>query len=322
MNSIEIDNITPSGAALLCDTRDHVLLQHGGVATCLSYDSVEEMTISEFVKDEVPKMVSLSDSKESDKGSAARRSLYILRDACAGAYTFILGDKVIKYNLTDVSEVPLKTMIEYLCRDKTEEFVPNVQYPLIALSKNSTFRAITVRLESMHRRYRSPLISVDTYIWTPPVWFTVVLNNADNLTETRICVAPNIEEDNRRATLFRWPLANVYASGQVCMGEASMEIASDATSDSSLLQSAIDLFFNAEFNLDLVSASELEQVAGTAYTSASKRAEYANRIANTTNSSTKGILKVLCVLEDKEGWRRLKLAKWGGQPSDFWRCRG
>lgn len=307
---MEIDNITPSGASLLVDTHSEVLLQHGGVATCLSYNSVEEMTLAEFLRDEVKTL------------SSTDRSLYILRDACAGAYTFILGDKVIKYNLADVSEVPLSTMVEHLYRDKVEEVVPNLQYPLIALSKSSTTRVLTVRLESMHRRYKAPCIDVETHIWTPPLWFSVAFNKADDLINASVCVVPDLYEDNRNAKLFRWPLTNVFASGIICMGDAVMEKAVDATSDGARLQHVIDLFFNAHFNLDLImSPKELNNMVADAYDKASHKDEYAAIIRNTQNAATRELLRILCVLEDKEGWRRLKLYPMSVDPVTFWRAK-
>ena len=71
------------------------MLQHGGVATRLAFDKVEQFDLHTFLKTVVPGL------------NKQDRTLTVMRNSVAGEYMFLLGDQVIRYHTTDVAEVPL-----------------------------------------------------------------------------------------------------------------------------------------------------------------------------------------------------------------------
>ena len=94
-NEILLDNSVPSSLAHLIETRDQLMLQHGGVATRLAFDKVEQFDLHTFLKTVVPGL------------NKQDRTLTVMRNSVAGEYMFLLGDQVIRYHTTDVAEVPL-----------------------------------------------------------------------------------------------------------------------------------------------------------------------------------------------------------------------
>ena len=53
-NEILLDNSVPSSLAHLIETREQLMLQHGGVATRIAFDKVEQFDLHTFLKTVVP----------------------------------------------------------------------------------------------------------------------------------------------------------------------------------------------------------------------------------------------------------------------------
>lgn len=163
-NEILLDNSVPSSLAHLIETRDWLMLQHGGVATRLAFDKVEQFDLHTFLKTVVPGL------------NKQDRTLTVMRNSVAGEYMFLLGDQVIRYHTTDVAEVPLDEMVRSLDFKKEKIFDCDLPFPLVCRSEKKNTIKTTAYIPSTKRLYRWTArdeTSLTVEYYPPPVWFCV-----------------------------------------------------------------------------------------------------------------------------------------------------
>lgn len=163
-NEILLDNSVPSSLAHLIETRDQLMLQHGGVATRLAFDKVEQFDLHTFLKTVVPGL------------NKQDRTLTVMRNSVAGEYMFLLGDQVIRYHTTDVAEVPLDEMMKSLDLEKEKLFDCDLPFPLVCRSERKNSIKTTAYIPSTKRLYRWAARDEASFVveyYPPPVWFCV-----------------------------------------------------------------------------------------------------------------------------------------------------
>lgn len=310
-NKIRLDNETPASMSYLYDMRDQVMLQHGGLCTRVHFDKVEQMDMSAFLTVVVPKL-----RKETEQ-------LTIIRNSAAGAYTLLLGDQVIRYHVTNIAECGLRKLCEELRKNSsdTELITPNLLQPIIASYKYPGGVTLTVRVDPEKRRYNSssPVLSVDYY--PPPLWFRLSINTAKDLIGMGIAVIKEMHPNWNQVTLGEWPLANVYRSGAVCVGGsvlwASGGVNAERT-DGEVMQQAQHSFFTSNFNQDLLDPAGMTQVLGSSFDQLPDAKELEEEM-NTQGLQQKSrqLRKLLYVLRDPSGWRKLSYRPLRVAPENF-----
>lgn len=293
---IVLDTDKATDIAYLIEMRDKVLLQHGGTVTQMQFSEVRQMTLDWWVEHEAPKLKKLD------------RSLIVLRDTMSSAFTLMTGDQVLEYKLDNVAEVPLDQLVGLISTEQVEEVItPNLPWPLVAKVVKGGNKNITVELPSMLRHMSIPMMEVDDDIYYPPVWFNAGMTTSNVLGISKICVVPERSLEWEQTKLFKMSLPNVHSDGSICFGSATATARIDnrAPTEAEMVQSAMSLFFDSNFNNHLIySTTGYETMIERAWPNATKKDHFMKKKGFTQFS---GMLKLLCCLADPNGWR---LVKW------------
>ena len=86
----DIDSTFPAGLMHLVDRQSDLFHQHGGVVTAVHFDSLEEMTVDEFITRVVPTL----------KGD--KEHITVIKDSTKEQVLRILGDNVARYHIKDI----------------------------------------------------------------------------------------------------------------------------------------------------------------------------------------------------------------------------
>ena len=89
----DIDSTFPTGLMHLVDRQSDLFHQHGGVVTAVHFDSLEEMSVDEFVTRVVPTL----------KGD--KEHFTVIKDSTREQVLRILGDNVARYHIKDIQDV-------------------------------------------------------------------------------------------------------------------------------------------------------------------------------------------------------------------------
>ena len=305
MNKLEIDDVTPNSVALLVAKEKELLLQQGGIATRMCHDRIEIMDLEAFVTTEVPKL------RRSTKSDA--RELYAIRDSLTSSLSLMLDGIVHKYTLSEIADIPLDTLNNYLREtDTMVSIFPDVKYPLIGYVETKDTKYITVLLEGKSMQYKAEELAPgarDVKVYLPPLWFQVEVSKANALRQVRLVCAPESEVNCENTQLKVWPLTNVFSDTKVCLGTVRATVSpSIEPTNGVVLQHAMNLVFNAERyahipwvprNLD-----ELEEV----YANSPHKEEfdtYLNHKSATSSTSIRGLVQILAILKEPTGWMTL-----------------
>lgn len=285
-------------AAYLVQTNSDVILDHGGVCTKLAFRSVEQMSLDYFFTHEVNKHKGNNDV------------LYAMQDSVSGAYTLILGDKVYKYTLRQIQQCSVDEIINLLVQNKPKIIAPNLPYVLIARCEGPEGKMITVYLPETKRAYKSALYKLDTHIYVPPCWFSVRINGAGTPVGTKVAAVKGIDLDWQDTKLYRMPLPNVHGDGSICFGSSrivSVDSREDEKTEAEIIMFQIVQYFDSDFNNHLTSCVN-RVLSENDYKTAPRKAYYDGLLAARRNISDDiEMLKVLAVLEEPGGWRKLRL---------------
>lgn len=315
LETIEIDDVSPASHAMLFDLRQDFILKHGGVATRVHFDTVERMGIGAFLEHEVPKL----------RDSGADKQLYVLRDSVTQSVSIIYGNQVLKYNVKHIEDAPIDDIVTLLKKDEDICYYPNIKYPIIGHVEGKTRTAITVLLENKNFIFRSntyPGGKFEIPCYLPPVWFQVMTNKSHALLGVKVAAVPESSVDCLTSALCALPLPNVFeSSAEICLGSTHIKI-SDAVelTDGVVVQSAIDQVFTSLWNDHLIHGKPYEDIVGTSYRQCTsehkKRIE--KRLKDTANNrALSGLLRMLCVMSEPNGWRLLKFPSLGKSAREF-----
>lgn len=309
---ITIDNAMPGDTALLVQGPASVILQHGGIMTRMQYSSVESMGLDTFKHKVLPKL----------KCDQAERDLYCIRDTLDGVVTLILGDQVLKYNLTNIEECGVKNIVKLVREEaRVEEAVvtaPDLPWSLVAKVQTRTHRNITVRLPETYRRFYMPKCDVDIHIWYPPLWACVTMPASGRTAHMMyLAIEKAFNMDWRKTELLQLPLPNVFESdGSICYGNVSLATAlTGQTTDAQIIMSMMTMFFDSEFNDHLLEYYRFNEIVGNAYNELPEDKEMEQLVNR--HYACADFLKELRVLKEKNGWRKLKFEPHHKSPVDF-----
>ena len=298
MQTLELDDTTPASSAYLVEMRKALVLQQGGIATRINYDSIEVMDLETFISTEIPKI------------RRASKDLTIIRDSNTSSISMIMDKKVTKYAVADIDDVPLEKLSDQLKTSEERTFFPNIHYPLVGYVESLRGVAITVLITNKEVIYsngsnREKVLNEKIYL--PPLWFKVTLNHAKNIQNINIAVVPEAEPNCLNTKLKAWPLTNVFDSGNVCQGGSYLKSATDLElTDGIAVQHAIDLIFTSKWNNDVVWRPTNQGGLKDAYAIATHKGEFDEAIERAANKkSICDLFRTVCILKDPEGWRSI-----------------
>lgn len=303
-NPLDVDQQTPSDVAHIYETRDNVIVQHGGLASRLHFSKASVMDLDTFLTYELPKL------KGSKKKSA---DLLVLKDVENNNITLFYDNCVLKYDVDEVEEVTLNNLSKYISTAEMKTFFPGIHYPLVGYVEKPGRKEITVALAPKKITFRSERFKGGPFqdtITLPPLWFRVSLNGANNILGIGIAVVLQNELDPMKTKLHHWVLPNVHSSGEVCLGSTRIEVRGldkNMITEGVCIQMAMDQIFNSLWNMDLTWDYKYPEIIGKSYVNLPKIEDYENRIK--TNSADKTVcdmLRLLRVLKEPSGWMSLK----------------
>ena len=99
---LEIDTLSPVDDALIVDRTDDMFVQHGGCATRVVFDTVEEMNVDQFLED-----LRLHPKGPDDE-------LTFVRSPSTQTVMLLRGDRVIRYRGCKFQDVLCDTMVKFL----------------------------------------------------------------------------------------------------------------------------------------------------------------------------------------------------------------
>lgn len=297
-NPLDVDQQTPGSVSYMAETRDGILLQHGGSVSRIHFETATVMDMETFLATEVPKL---------SKTGKTKGELYVLRDIENKNITLLYGDCVLKYDVDYVEEVKLDILSKYLQTSEMKTFFPGIHYPLVGYVEKTGRKEITVQIDPHQITFRTEKFKGGLFedkITLPPIWFRTSINNANAIMGAGIAVVLQRELDPLNTKLYHWVLPNVHGSGEVCLGSTRIEVHGlDTVTEGVCIQMALDQIFNSLWNMDLTWDYDYKVVLGDAYNKLPKLNDYEKRIADNSGDATMcHMIRLLRVLKEPSGY--------------------
>ena len=306
MDQFPIDDMTPVQDMHLFELpNQELIMQHGGVATRVSFDEVKRMPLHYYLANMVPK----ADNSEP--------RCDVIRDYEHNNVTLILNDQVAVYHVTGVNDVAMRDLADALQVQKDFEFVPNIPFPLIYYKQTAEEKWITVAIEAKWFHYNSKRLGINGLkVMHPPLWLNVKLSNANVLLGARVAVVRNSELHWQDTKLYHLALPNVWHNHDICLGGTRILDQIDSPTMGQTIMLVYNQVFNSEWNLDLVMSDRVVKTVGEAFDKLKPESNpfkgLGYKAGVTTQASATAIKALLAVLTQPQGWR---VATW--QESDF-----
>lgn len=308
MANIFIDTLVPTAVAHVVDERDAVTLQHNDVCTRISFDKVEAMSLDEYRRDVLSK-------QQPDDGT-----LYVVRNPVEGEFSFIMGEQVLRYNIQNMEEVPLKDLVRKLvsgAQGAQIAFVPNMPYPLVYYRRSEDGVEVCYRVASERRVFQfSPKdnrsLKFSCPYYPPNLWIRLQLSLTGALTQLNVAVEPQAWHEIKQTRLWQWPLTNAWPTGRVCLGDKVLEdqgMRDDAHLGDVVYRSTL-LFFGGWHNFDLFQswsyALELGLPRNAPIAEPVRKATMEHGITPSGDNMYGALGALLKAMEKPNGWRNLK----------------
>ena len=241
-----VDNEAPVNDAIIVENREKLMLLHGGAVTKITFDKVERMSLKTFVNKVVPVMTP-------DDGKFT-----VIRSAATGTYVFILGDDVFRYKVNTVEEAELMATLRLFGDGRTFDMKPNCPYPIVSYrSTCGGAYSVVCHIQSQMRLFKCSWLKTPIMMHLPPVWLKGEYEAGGKLKAAKVVVVPFWHSsDYLQNTLCRWPLANVYADGRVCLGGTEDNTSKDAGNIGNQMVSLAARVFDSAYNTDLMFSTD------------------------------------------------------------------
>lgn len=291
----DIDSTLPVGMTHLIDRSSDIIHQHGGVATQVAFDSLQEMSIEDFVKNVVPTL------GHSDDRFA------IIKDTTSDQMVRILRDNVAVYHITGIRDVFFDKMLERLMEDQQVTITPNLQFPLIQWKvMQSGEKLLVVEIQENQFSMRHSSFTDNHVIWHPRLWLKMRLTVQNIPSAWRLRAVQQHPRDLANDRLLHVPLPNVFQSGDICWGSTHYNRADTdkALSENDAILLTLDRFFNSTFNFDLIDDEDMMQMSRL-YDEMPKLPEYDKEI-NDTGSGQAHMLRMFRCFSEHDSINRFR----------------
>lgn len=246
----DIDSTLPVGQMHLVERESEIFHQHGGIATAVQFDSLEEMSIEQFIENVVPKLKAQPDT------------FTIIKDSTHEQLVRILGDNVAVYHIKGIQDVFYDTFVERLISGEKITITPNLRYPLIQWRvEDEGVRDITVEIPPQQFEMAIGGVSQRFPIYHPRMWMRVKLTAANVPTMTRMVAIPEHIDDLEHGRVYHMPFPNVHDSGDICWGHTSYQTPKGVKlTEGVAIELTYRRFFDSQFNYDLISSRDVNEV--------------------------------------------------------------
>lgn len=293
----DIDSTIPAGITHLIERESSLFHQHGGVATEVVFDSLEEMSLDDFIEKVVPTLKERKDM------------LTILKDTTREQLVRILADNVAMYHITGIQDVFYDAMLERLLSDQQVTITPNLQYPLIMWRvEQSGEKVIVVEVpETQFEMQHDSWPKERFLIWHPRLWLKMRLTVQNVPCAWRIRAMPVHPNDLEKEKVCGLPFPNVFDSGDICWGSTHFTRSGDtALSVNDAVCLTLNRFFGSSFNYDLIDRQDTLNMANL-YKALPTVEKYAKMLKDLDSSGSKAhIVRLFRCFQEKENLLRFK----------------
>ena len=237
VDPLDIDTLDPCNDMMFVDRNGDAFIQHGGCATRVLFQEVEEMPLSAL--------------KEELGTSVAQDQLMVVRSV-AGQYMLLLrGDRVIRYKGCEFQDCCLDDMTQILAKQGTGfVYSPLSKYPLIHVQATDSSRTITVRIPRRKVAFKGDreLGNIEDEIYLPNLWFATRMTNQITILDARVAIEGTLSVNPADCTLKQLCFPNTYTNGSICFGWTRTNMTQTTMNESMLVAATIDRLFNSLWN--------------------------------------------------------------------------
>ena len=299
---LELDTLSPVDDAIIVDRTDDMFIQHGGCATRVVFDEVEEMTVDQY----------LEDLRIHPKGPDDE--LTVIRSPSTQTLMLLRGDRVIRYRGCKFQDVLCDTMINQLQQKSvTMNYTPMSQYPLIhTYVEGDRWVTVQVPKRIVHIFGDETIGYIEDDITMPPIWFCCQMTSTFTVNSAWIAVVMGLDPDPAKVDLRRLCFPNTYEDAHICFGTTRTEaVQYDEMTEGLAVSSTVDRFFNSTRNNHcLTFHSAFLGTCKGIYNDLEKLELYEKAIARVANDvNAANYIRYLRILHDPDGWMRIDLPR-------------
>lgn len=287
----DINSTLPCGQSHLIDRTSEVVHSHGGIVTAFQFDTLEEMSLEDFMKDVLPKL-----GKDSE-------NLTIIKDPFTSNIVRILKDNVAVYHITGMQDVFFDSFIERLQMERPVRIQPNLQYPLVEYSATGEGKkAFCVAIPARQFTYHPATRSLSPFvIWHPTLWLYVRLTAANIPDAVRIGAVLERREKIEETQIYRLPFPNIYDNGNICFGGTRFDkLGTGELTVAAAIEMTYQRLFNSEFNFDLMSGTDIRHMISM-YESMPVDKEYDTKYNKSSDSNWHYLVALSRVFKEQAG---------------------
>lgn len=297
---LNLDTLSPVDDAFIVDRTEDMFVQHGGCATRVVFDEVEEMTVDQYLEE-----LRLHPNGPDDE-------LTVIRSPSTQTVTLLRGDKVIRYRGCKFQDVLCDTMIKFLTQKAAAlVYTPMSQYPLVhTFAQGDRWVTVQIPKRIVHIFGDETIGWIEDDVTMPPLWFTCQMTSTFTVTGGWIAMVANLDPDPKKCDLRKICFPNTYDDGSICFGTTRTEaIKYNTMTESLAVSTTVDRFFNSMRNNHVLHyhRSFLESCRKI-YKDLEKLDLYEKAIAKVANDAeAANFLRYLRILHEPDGWMRVDL---------------
>ena len=243
-----VDGTLPIAVTHFVERDGEMFHLHGGVATKVRFESLEEMPIDDFFRDVAPTL-------------AGKRDVVVFgRDSVHENMYRLLGDTAVIYHGVQIQDVFMDQFYKGLQEDKPLSLDLNLSFPLVRYvkEKNGGETRICVYIPEAEFTFRTTL-DRSWRIWHPPLWLSVRLSSTNVPNQHRMCVVIDREETIGATKIYHMPFPNVHDDGEICFGYTNMNVREgQVLTEAAAIQMTYNRYFMSQFNHDLMYQNKRE----------------------------------------------------------------
>lgn len=250
---------------------------------------------------------------------------FVVLDRNDSTLSIALGSSVTRIRYTELESLPLADYAQELSKRGSDSVIYGFRrYPLLGLSRGGGYQNVCVVVQPQKFEMRiDPAFSISqefshAVIWHPKLILGLKMTSNYRVLKARLACLIDEGADWKEDTVCKWPLSNVYSGGQLCLGSTESDTYSGYAPKS--IEDAIvrflDVLYGSMWNMDLFRAKSEAFIRRmnsliktydnpTARQIVAALGDSADSVES-TSSSFHTMWKILAVLSEPDGWRKLE----------------
>lgn len=259
---------------------------------------------------------------------------FVVLDRNDSTLSIALGSSVTRIRYTELESLPLSDYAKELGTRGSDSVIYGFRrYPLLGISRNCGYQSVCVVVQPQKFELRvDPTFSISSefssaVIWHPKLVLGLKMTSNYKVLKARLACLIDEGADWKEDTVCKWPLSNVYAGGQLCLGSTESDTYSgyEPKSIEDAIVRFLDVLYGSMWNMDLfrVKSEAFVQRMNrmiktydnpTARQIVAALGDSVDRV-NCTGFHT--MWKILAVLSEPDGWRKLEYDMFSCNLGDF-----